>query len=424
MARRRPRLAYVMSRFPHLSETFILREMVQLDRAGWSVALYPLILQSPAVVHPDASRWKARAVRLPFVSGPVVTANVRMFVEQPWRYIATLAAALAGNLPSPRFFIRTAVLLPKVVYAADRMRRAGIEHVHAHYATHPALAAWVIHRLTRIPFSITAHAHDLYVNRTMLVPKLREAVFVVTISEFNRRFLSTVIGEWTTPKVHVIRCGVRAPGQRVTASPRRPGQRLEIMSVGSLQEYKGFSVLLDALRLLHDRGVSFRCRIIGEGGNRPALERQIERLGLHHVVELLGARTEEEVEQLLASAHCYVQPSVWTPSGKGEGLPVALMEALAASLPAVASSMSGIPELVREGESGWLVPPGDAGAIAAALEEINASPDRAFAIAARGRDLVCRDYCLETNVLKLADIFARLPLRDSAQPHEICSEHL
>jgi glycosyltransferase involved in cell wall biosynthesis len=403
----RPRIAYVMSRFPHLTETFILREMVELDRAGWSVSLYPLILQSQDVVHPDASAWIPRAVRLPFFSARVVGANLRILLEQPARYVSAVAIALAKNLPSPRFFIRTAVLLPKMVYAADRMRHEGIEHVHVHYATHPGLAGWVIHRLTGIPFSITVHGDDVFVNRTMLVPKLRAASFVVAISEFNRRFLSDAVGDWTTRKVRVIRCGVHAPRHRAMASPRLRGQPLEIMSVGALEERKGFRVLLDALGLLVERGVPFRCRIVGEGATRPTLERQIDLLGLRDVVELLGAKTEPEVERLLASANCYVQPSLWASSGKGEGLPVALMEALAASLPAIASSISGIPELIRPGESGWLVPPGDPVAIADAFQAIEADPELACAIATRGRERVCRDYCLETNVQKLAEGFTR-----------------
>lgn len=416
MTMKRPRLAYVMSRFPHLTETFILREMVELEYQGWSVSLYPLILQSQDVVHPDASAWMVRAVRLPFLSAEVVSANVRILVEQPMRYATTIATALAKNLRSPRFLIRTAALLPKMVCAADRMRREGIDHVHVHYATHPGLAGWVIHRLTGIPFSITVHGHDLFVNRTMLVAKLREAAFIVAISEFNRRFLRDNVGDWTTPKVNVIRCGVRGPRNRAPASPRLRGERLEIMSVGTLEDRKGFHVLLEALPLLAERGIAFRCRIVGEGPNRATLERQIDRLGLADVVELLGAKTEAEVERLLASANCYVQPSVWGPRGKGEGLPVALMEALAACLPVVASSIAGIPELIRPGESGWLVPPEDPKAIADAFQEMERDPDRAHAIAARGREWVCRDYCLETNVEELAQSFFSKRPAQTARP--------
>lgn len=419
----RPRLAYVMSRFPHLTETFILREMSELDRQGWSVGLYPLILQTPPIVQPDAAPWTARAVRLPFLSVSVAAANVRMLTSRPLRYLSTMALALGGNVSSPRFFIRTVALLPRIVYAAELMRRAGVDHLHAHFATHPALAAWVVHRLTNIPYSITVHAHDIFVNRTMLATKLRAAAFIVAISDYNQRFLREVVGEWTAEKVCVIRCGLRDPHHRVIAPPRAPGQRLEIISVGSLQDYKGFHVLIDALALLAQRGVPFRCRIVGEGVERHALQHQIDRLGLAEAVALVGARTEPEVEQLLASAHCYVQSSVWTRHGKGEGLPVALMEALAASLPVVATAISGIPELVRSGHTGWLVPPGDAASIAAAVQQIEAAPEHARAVAAQGRELVCSDYDLETNVGRLSDRLVA-SWADGAQPRSAAREFL
>ena len=403
----RPRLAYVMSRFPHLPETFILREMSELDRQGWSVGLYPLILQKPAVVQPDAVAWTARAIRLPLLSASVVAANVRMLVSRPRRYLSTMAMALCGNLVSPKFFVRTVALLPRTVYAADLMRRAGVTHLHAHYATHPGLAAWVIHRLTGIAYSITVHAHDIFVDRAMLVPKLRSAAFIVAISEYNQRFLRHIAGDWTVAKVHVIRCGVREPRRRLVAPSRQADQRFEIISVGSLQDYKGFHVLIDALALLARDGMRFRCRIVGDGVERGALQQQIERLGLARAVELVGARTEPEVEQLLASAHCYVQSSVWTRRGKGEGLPVALMEALAASLPVVATAISGIPELVRDGQTGWLVPSDDAAAIAGAVQQIEADPEHASAVAARGRALVCAEYDLEANVTRLGELLVQ-----------------
>jgi colanic acid/amylovoran biosynthesis glycosyltransferase len=412
----RPRLAYVMSRFPHLTETFILREMTALRRDGWSVTVYPLITQREPVVHPDAAEWMTRAVRLPLLSAAVVASNLMWFVRRPVRYVATLAAAVARNAPSPRFAVRTIALLPRIVHAARLMQQEGIAHVHAHYATHPGLAAWVIHRLTDIPYSLTTHSHDIFVNRTMLVPKLREAAFVVTISEYNRSFLRDHVGEWTERSLHVVRCGVSMPEKRLGARRPAPGERFEIISVGSLQRHKGFHLLIDAVRLLAAEGLRCRCRIVGEGPERLVLERAIARHRLHDTVELLGAQVETEVERLLSTAHCYVQSSFWDVTGKGEGLPVALMEALAAALPVVATSIAAIPELVADGQTGWLVAPEDPAAIAAAIRQIAADPARAAMLGQHGRDRVIREYRLEDNVRRLGELFVQAAA--SATPRE------
>ena len=412
-----PRLAYVMSRFPTLTETFILREIVCLTQSGWTVGLYPLILQRQKVVHAEAASLLPNVRRLPFLSGRVAAENLRAGFAQPGRYVATLLIALFENLRSPRFLVRTIALLPKIVYAARLMNADRIEYLHAHFATHPALAAWVIRRLTGIPYSVTIHAHDLHVNRTMLATKLRDAEFVVTISDYNRRYLRDVVGEWAAAKTRVIRCGVSRPRERKLASPRRRGQRLEILSIGSLQPCKGFLILLAACEQLRAAGMAFRCRIVGEGRQRRLLERRIEVLRLRDAVMLLGSRTQAEVEDLLASAHCYVQQSIWLPSGKGEGLPVALIEALTAGLPVVASAISGIPELVRDGETGWLVPPNDPVAIAQAIQQIVGDPEEALLRAARGRELVCRDYDLEHNVGRLAQA-----IREAHERHRRSSQ--
>jgi len=149
--------------------------------------------------------------------------------------------------------------------------------------------------------------------------------------------------------------------------------------------------------------------VVGAGSLRRRLERQIVERRLQDCVVLVGACTQQQVEATLASAHCYTQQSRWTRSGKGEGLPVALMEAMAARLPVIATAISGIPELVRDGETGWLIPANDAAALAEAILQVERDPAEALARASRGRELVCREYDLETNVAALADCFRRVP---------------
>ena len=398
------KIAYIMSRFPHLPETFILREMTELERQGWQIALYPLIRQKQAVIHDEAKPWLSRVRHLPFMSIGLVAANIKMFIRRPLRYSMAWIRALWESKASFEFLIRTIALLPKAVYAGHLMQKEGITHVHAHYATHPALVAWMIHQVTDISYSITAHAHDIYVNQTMLGTKLRDAAFISAISEFNREFLARTIGSWVPAKTFIVHCGIIADDYK--RSTQFNGEtRFEILSTGSLQPYKGQPYLIEACALLRDQGIPFRCRIIGEGDERPKLERMITELNLESHVELLGAQSQEDVARLLPTAHCYVQPSIITPAGKMEGIPVSLMEALACELPVVATSISGIPELVRPDETGYLVPPANAPALAEALATVYANPENAARMGRAGRALVLQEFVITSSVKCLAALF-------------------
>lgn len=396
-----------MSRFPHLPETFILREMTELERQGWSISLYPLILQKQTVVHTEAQAWIPRAARLPYVSGPVVVSNLATMLGQPLRYVSTNARAISENLTSPKFLARALALWPKAVHAARLMKREGVTHVHAHYATHPAFAAWVIHRLTGLSYSITVHAHDIFVEKTMLGEKLREAAFIAAISNFNREFLAREVGAWVREKTHIVHCGIVPSQYAPRRPPPGPDETFEIITIGSLQAYKGQRYLLEACALLREQGLKFRCRIIGGGELRPELETQLAELKLAGWVKLLGPQPQEEVARLLPTAHCYVQPSIITPSGKMEGIPVSLMEAMSCGLPVVATQLSGVPELVRPGETGTLVPPADARALAEALAQVHAMPVESLRLADAGRELVLREFDLQANVTRLAELFER-----------------
>jgi colanic acid/amylovoran biosynthesis glycosyltransferase len=401
----RLKVAYIMSRFPQLSETFILREMIELENRDVEVTLYPLIFQSQAIVHPEAQGWISRAHRLPWISKDSFLANWRQFTTYPKRYTRLFWDVFSGNFPSPKFLIRALSVFPKVVYMAELMRAEHVSHIHAHYATHPALAAWMIHKLTGISYSVTVHAHDIYVDRTMLAPKIRDAAFVVAISEFNRQFLGKHLGEWVLHKCHVVHCGIQP--DRYRPARGKSSTCFEIVSIGSLQPYKGQRYLVDACAFLRQRGVNFRCRIIGGGELHSELEKLIAARNLQGYVILAGSHTQDSVAAMLGEADCYVQPSIITPLGKMEGIPVALMEAMACNLPVVATDISGIPELVRHGETGWLVPEKDPVALANAMEFINSHTDVAQTLAKAGRKLVLESFDLVDNIAMLSLLLNR-----------------
>ncbi len=413
------KVAYIMSRFPHLPETFILREMNELIRQGWDIALYPLIQQKQAVLHPEAEPLFSRLRPLPFFSWSIIKANARTAVQQPETYANIWLRTLKETIRSPYMLVRAVSLLPRAVYAAELMSAEGVSHIHAHYATYPAYLAWVINQVSGIDYSITVHAHDIFVNQSMLKTKLDDAAFIAAISNYNREYVAAVAGSPIKEKTHIVHCGIEPDLYENSPRSRAPGEYMEIIHVGSLQPYKGQRYLVEACNHLRNRGIPFRCQIIGEGEERASLTRLIRELGLESAVLLLGAKTQQEVAQLLTQAHCYVQPSIVTPSGKMEGIPVALMEAMASSLPVVATSISGVPELVQPGETGYLVPPADTVALADALATVYQQPNYAARLAANGRALVQESFALEPNVTNLAELFKDIMQREKVPKESV-----
>lgn len=401
-------IAYIVSRFPHLPETFILREMIQLEALGWQIEFYPLIIQHQDVIHEEARPWLKRAHAVPWLSFGLLKSNLSKLMFHPRQYISLLLRVMRENVSSPKFLGRALLLFPRAAWMADQFQAKDIRHIHAHYATHPALVAWLINQWTDITYSFTVHAHDIFVEKPMLETKLHDSVFVSSISEFNRKYLANMFGPWVNEKTKIIRCGIEPSYYQIAKqNGNSRSHPLEIISVGSLQPYKGHIYLVKACAELMQRGVPFHCQIIGGGDLRSLLEHAIAENHLEGRIELLGPRTQEEVSRFLQTANCYVQPSVVTRTGKMEGIPVALMEAMASRIPVVATAISGVPELVRPGETGWLVPPEDVYALADALCEIYSSPVEAARRAELGQKWVLEEFELSSNVRKLASLFDR-----------------
>ena len=401
------KVAYIMSRFPHLPETFILREMEALENLGWEISLYPLILQKQQVVHTEARKWISRAHNLPFISVQIIKENFSRFFKSPRKYLELLFRSIWENRTSLKFLSRAVILFPKAVYAARLMDDEGIEHIHAHYATHPAFVAWIIYNLSGIGYTITVHAHDIFVERTMLKTKINDAINVRAISMFNRNFLSNLYGHSLNHKIQVIHCGIDPANFKLRVNGFNPSDEFNVLSIGSLEPYKGFPYLIEACAILRDRGVPVHCNIIGGGKERTDLEMLIKKHELRNVVNLLGPLPQDEVAQILPSADCYVQPSIITSEGKMEGIPVALMEALACGLPTVTTSISGIPEIVIPDNTGYLVPPANATKLADALEQVYSNYSYAKALGKAGRELVLKEYNLKSNTVHLTDLFEK-----------------
>ncbi len=404
------KVGYIMSRFPKLTETFVLYEILAVQRAGLEVEILPLQRERTNVMHREAERLVQQARFTPFLfSWPLVLAHMHFLWRKPGAYLSALWVLVSANWGSRRYLAGALAFFPKAVLLARLADQQSLAHIHAHFASHPAAVAFVIHRLTGIPFSFTAHGSDLHRDRHMLPEKVAAAKCVVAISDYNRDVILAECGEAHSGKVAVIHCGVDTERFRPRETPT-PFEREEgpfsIVCTGSLHAVKGQRTLLEACRKLHDAGCHFVCHFAGDGPDRRALEDISRRGSLQDHVQFHGQLTQQALRKLLDDADVVAAPSVPTKCGRREGIPVALMEALGSGIPAVASRLSGIPELVRHEETGLLIPPGDGAALAEALLRLWRDADLRRRLAANGRAHVMEQFDLNKNATILAACFA------------------
>ena len=252
-----------------------------------------------------------------------------------------------------------------------------------------------------MPYSITVHAHDIFVTQAMLERKVRDADFVVPISNFNAEWIRDHAPAASATPLEVVHCGIEVSeyGFRPRQAPAEGS--VTALCVASLQEHKGHEVLLEALASDPAALGRITLDLVGAGPLRSELEAKAAALGLSATVNFLGSKPEDEVRILLEQADIFVLPSRKARDGQMEGLPVALMEALACGIPTVASNLSGIPELVTDGETGYLAEPGDAGSLAEALRRCLAGGADPQA----GRALVEGEFAIDRSAAAMASLF-------------------
>lgn len=425
------KVAYIVSRFPKLTETFVLFEILAVLEAGIDVEVFPLLQARNTSTHPEAgSVWKKawelmrrpasapvmhaeveqvldRVHLAPLISWHVLAAQLWFLRTRPITYLSTLWSLFRATWGSANYCLGGLILFPKAAYLARRLPTRGVTHVHAHFANHATTVAYVVRRLSGIPFSFTAHGSDIQVDQHMLAEKVSEASYVLTISEYNRRFLLETCDPQHASRIQVLRCGVDT---RVFQHNRKPVDGDEkifrVVCVGTLYPVKGQAVLLRACKQLLDEGVPVECQLVGDGPDREMLVALAQELEVDGAVKFLGQQPRSQVATLLRDADVLVAPSVPTKCGRREGIPVVLMEAMASGIPVVASNISGIPELVKHGQTGLLVEPDDAGGLADSIRQLAKDDDLRSRLSRSGRLLVEQEYDLRVNAATVADYFA------------------
>ena len=406
-------IAYISQFYPHLTETFVYREVLALRRLGLEILTF-------ATWSPD--RWKLSAESLPLVAEtgyvfPLVwrrfLANHLYFLfRRPPRYLGTLFYVLTRSGQTWRNRGFTFLHFCMAVHLARTMQRRGVSHVHAHFAINAATIALVISRLLAVPFSFTAH-NLLFTKQMILKEKIRDARFIAAISEYTRRYLI----DYARPhdvarKIHIVHCGLSPTSFR---PPRfRPAKAVpEILFVAQLEARKGAPVLVKACAILADRGVRFRCVIVGDGPDRARVEQGVRQHALEERVSLEGAVPQENLGAYFDRADLFTLPCVTAGDGDLDGIPVSLMEAMAKEIAVVSTRVSGIPELIENEVSGLLVEEGEAVQLAVALERLLVDDAMRRRIGEAGRRKVEAEFDVDLSARQLHTLFLESQLQES-----------
>jgi colanic acid/amylovoran biosynthesis glycosyltransferase len=401
------KIAYAVSQFPKLSETFILRELLELSARGHELLVLSIKRDTETLAHPESDALRERTLYPGF--GPAALgALAAALATRPLALAGVTLRLVAAHAGHPIMMFKSLALVPLALLFARRLRAAGVQHLHAHWASYPATLAWIIHRMTGLPYSVTGHAHDLYLPNPMLPRKVRESKFFATISEFNRALLIQTCGPGALDKVRLVRCGLPLEEFPLRTAPRRAeGGLPTLLSIGRLVDYKGFDVLVRACARLRDDGSPVACVVVGEGPERPALERLVRTLRLDDLVRFEGALRQDEVRARLREADLFVLACVRGRDGQQDGIPIVLMEAMALGVPVISTNLSGIPELVVDRQTGLLAAPGDDAHLAAVIRRLLEDPMLAGTLAAGGRARVEKEFDVRRSVSVLCREFER-----------------
>jgi glycosyltransferase involved in cell wall biosynthesis len=398
------RIAYFINHYPKVSHSFVRREILALERQGFVVQRIALRGWRDSL--PDEEdRQEQKRTHYVLREGlwGLLLPMVRAMLRTPSRFFAVAALAVKMSRNSDRPLPYHLIYVAEACRILEWLVGFGSVRLHAHFGTNSAEVAMLVRALGGPPYSFTVHGPDEFLRPIGLEEKIRRSSFVVAISNFGRSqlFLRSRHADW--PKVKIVHCGLEKSFYE-DASPTRGPPRL--ICVGRLCEAKGQLLLIEAAAFLADKGIAFELVLVGDGPMRQEIEDLVQKCELGARVRITGWISSSEVREEILAARALVLPSF------AEGLPVVIMEAMALRRPVLSTYVAGIPELVRHGQEGWLVPAGAVKELAEAMEACLASPIddlRRLGDAAQSRVLV--RHCADTEAGKLAELF-RAPARE------------
>ena len=402
-------VAYLVNLYPWVSHTFIRREILALERGGTRVTRYALRgWDKPTVDARDGREQSLTRYVLQGGATALIAAVIATAFGRPGRFARTLALAARMSRRADRPLPVHLIYLAEACLLARWLRDAGVTHLHAHFGTNPAEIAMLAAELTGLPWSFTVHGPDEFdkPSAIKLGEKVARSCFVAAISSYGRSQLFRSVDHRHWPKVQVVHCGLDPESFVARETPGPASSRL--VCVGRLCEQKGQLLLVEAARRLAADGIPFELVLAGDGEMRPEIEAAIARADLTNKVRITGWIDGSTVRDHILQARALVLPSF------AEGLPVAIMEAMAAGRPVISTYVAGIPELIVPGEHGWLAPAGDVDALVDTMAAcLQASPTDIGRMGAAARVRVRERHAIDTEAGKLARLFAHPP---PAQP--------
>lgn len=397
-----PILGYLTSAYARASDTFIRGEVRELRKLGFTVQTFSIRrAEAEQAVSDDVRQEQASTEylldgdRIRLLKGALQAA-----AANPARFFRALALAQRCSPPGVKARIWHIAYAMEAAYLAGRLRAKGVQHLHNHIGENSATVAMLAAEMAGIPFSLTIHGPGEFDHpmEIALGEKIRRSAFVVAISSFGRSQLWRWCAAEQWDKIHVIHCGVDESflGQ----APSDPPDNRRLISIGRLSEQKGQLLLIEAAAKIAHEAAPFELVLIGDGPMRAQLEQAIQRSGLNGTVRLAGWMDSQAIRRELIASRALVMPSF------AEGLPVVIMEAMALGRPVLSTAIAGIPELVRDGVNGWLVPAGSVCELADGIRRVlTTSPSDLARMGRAGTQAVAQAHHAATEAGKLAELF-------------------
>jgi glycosyltransferase involved in cell wall biosynthesis len=415
------RLGYLYSRYPVISQTFCDAEMLALERRGVELEIGSINPPFTSLRHGHGANLRAEVRYAP---PPTIVRMMAQLARRDGIWPATLVAEHEARYGAA---FKAEQRARNAVFFAEQFLRSGVAHFHVHFARHATHTALFVKAISKIGFSFTAHAQDFMVDvgsNQLLREMCREAAFVVAVSDYSRELLIYKCPD-AAGKIHRIYNGIDL--RRFQAGPpRSPALVPRILSIGRLIEFKGFRDLIAACAELKKRGIQFECEIIGDGPLRNALQNTITAARLDGTVQLLGALPQEKVARRLADCDVFALASIVDSNGASDILPTVILEAMATGRPVVSTRLAAVPEMVRNGESGLLVNPGDVEGLANAIESLLRDQQLRTQLGAAGRRKVEEKFDVDKTAAQLLELIegvavARAPLHPADRHLKRCA---